>query len=215
MYLEEKLPEQLDFDLLVVLGGPQSPLTTEDECPYFNVNAEVSFISKCISAGKAIVGICLGAQLIWEALGAKFEHSPHKEIGYFPISITTKGKKNELFNDFQSTEVVGHWHNDMPGLLPTSKVLAYSEGCPRQIVEYSDIVYGIQCHLEFTEDSMKDLVSSAFDARLVKDNLWIQEANEILVYNTDKMNSLLYKFLDNLVLRYRNKVMITRTSNHN
>ncbi len=215
LYLEEKLPEQLDFDLLVVLGGPQSPLTTEDECPYFNVNTEVSFISKCISAGKAIVGICLGAQLIGEALGAKFERSPHKEIGYFPISITAKGKENKLFNDFQSTEVVGHWHNDMPGLLPTSKVLAYSEGCPRQIVEYSDIVYGIQCHLEFTEDSMKDLVSSAFDARLVKDNLWIQEANEILVYNTDKMNNLLYKFLDNLVLRYRNKVMITRTSNHN
>lgn len=205
VYLEEKLPDQLDFDLLVVLGGPQSPLTTVDECPYFNVNAETSFISKCISAGKAIVGICLGAQLIGEALGAKFEHSPHKEIGYFPISITAKGKENKLFNHFQSAEVVGHWHNDMPGLLSTSKILAYSKGCPRQIVEYSDIVYGIQCHLEFTKNSMKDLVRSAFDTTLVNDNLWVQKENELMAYNTNNMNNLLYNFLDNLVLRYRNK----------
>ena len=94
LYLGKLLPEQLNFDLLVVLGGPQSPLTTEDECPYFNVNQEVSFISKCISVGKAIVGVCLGAQLIGEVLGAKFEPSPHKEIGYFPITMTTKGKEN-------------------------------------------------------------------------------------------------------------------------
>ncbi len=205
LYLGEQLPEQLCFDLLIVLGGPQSPLTTEAQCPYFNVNLEVSFISKCISVGKAIVGVCLGAQLIGEALGAKFEPSPYKEIGYFPITMTTKGKVNKLFKHFQSLEVVGHWHNDMPGLLSTSKVLAHSKGCPRQIVEYSDTIYGFQCHLEFTKDSVKDLLNTAFDATLVNGNKWVHEATEIMEFKTNDMNNLLYKFLDNLVIRYQQK----------
>ena len=203
LYKEEQLPEQLNFDLLVVLGGPQSPLTTELDCAYFNVHREVRFISKCISEGKAIVGVCLGAQLIGEALGAKFEPSPHKEIGFFPITITAKGKENKMFNHFQSLEVVGHWHNDMPGLLPTSKVLAHSEGCPRQIVEYSDIVYGFQCHLEFTQDSVKDLVASAFDDILVNDNQWVQETSEIMSFKTQSMNHLLYEFLDHIVIKIK------------
>ncbi|MFT6908415.1 MAG: GMP synthase (glutamine-hydrolyzing) [Oleiphilaceae bacterium] len=204
LYLGEQLPEKLDFDLLVVLGGPQSPLTTVEECPYFNVDREVSFIGKCISESKAIVGVCLGAQLIGEALGAKFERSPHKEIGYFPITVTTEGKENKIFERFQPLEVVGHWHNDMPGMLSTSKVLAYSEGCPRQIVEYSDTVYGFQCHLEFTKDSVQDLIASAFDENLLNDNKWIQEASEIMAFNTNHMNNLLYQFLDYLVVRYKN-----------
>ncbi|MFT6254990.1 MAG: GMP synthase (glutamine-hydrolyzing) [Granulosicoccus sp.] len=207
LYLGELLPEKLNFDLLVVLGGPQSPLTTEDECSYFNVNREVSFISKCIASGKAIVGVCLGAQLIGEALGAKFEPSPHKEIGYFPITMTTKGKENKIFKHFQSLEVVGHWHNDMPGLLSTSKVLAHSEGCPRQIIEYSNTVYGFQCHLEFTKDSVQELITSAFDVTLVNENQWVQEANEITAFKTDNMNNLLYQFLDHIVLRYQKKVL--------
>ena len=204
LYLGEQLPEKLNFDLLVVLGGPQSPLTKMQECPYFNADSEVSFIGKCISGGKAIVGVCLGAQLIGEALGAKFEHSPHKEIGYFPITVTTEGKENKLFKHFQPLEV-GHWHDDMPGILPTSKVIAYSEGCPRQIVEYSDTVYGFQCHLEFTKDSVQELIASAFDGNLVKNNKWVQEATEIMAFNTNHMNNLLYQFLDHLVLRCKEK----------
>ncbi len=47
---------------------------------------------KCIEANKAIIGVCLGAQLIGEALGAPYEHSPEKEIGSFPITLTEEGK---------------------------------------------------------------------------------------------------------------------------
>ena len=206
LYLGEQLPDQLDFDLLIILGGPQSPVTTIEECPYFDVNREVSFISKCLSVGKAIVGVCLGAQLIGEALGAKFEPSPHKEIGYFPITMTDQGKENKIFKHFEPIEIVGHWHNDMPGLLSTSKVLAHSEACPRQIVEYSDIVYGFQCHLEFTNDSVKELIASAFDCRLVNDNQWVQQANKIMEFKTKNMNNLLYKFLDHITLRSKKKL---------
>ncbi len=86
----------------------------------------------------------LGSQLIGEAFEAKFKESPFKEIGSYPITFTKSGTDNELFSDFPETVKVGHWHGDMPGLTSESKIIAYSEGCPRQIVQYSEMVYGFQ-----------------------------------------------------------------------
>ncbi len=149
VYAHESLPQSVEgIDLLVVFGGPQSPATTTDECPYFDAAAERALISKCMAAGKAVIGVCLGSQLIGEALGAKHEKSPEKEIGKFPIILTAEGKANDKFADFGDTLGVGHWHNDMPGLTKDAMIIAYSEGCPRQIIEYSDLVYGFQCHME-------------------------------------------------------------------
>ncbi|SHO55024.1 glutamine amidotransferase-related protein [Vibrio quintilis] len=202
LYRGDKLPENTGFDLLVVLGGPQSPLTTVAECAYFNAEEESRFIGRCIAAGKAVVGVCLGAQLTGQALGADFAHSPEKEIGYYPITLTSDGQKHPLFGHFRLTEIVGHWHSDMPGLLPDSKVIASSEGCPGQIVAYSDIVYGFQCHLEFTPESIPDLIDSAFDDRLLAEK-WVQTPEEIRSFDTVAMNRLLYQFLDGLVRRYQ------------
>ena len=78
------------FDLLIVLGGPQTPATTKGECPYFDAEAEEALIAKAISSGRAVVGMCLGAQLIGEALGAKYESSPQKEMGKFAITLTER-----------------------------------------------------------------------------------------------------------------------------
>ena len=91
----------------------------------------------------------MGAQLIAEALGAKFEQSPEKEICKFPITLTGDGLRKDKCAYFDESCEAGHWHSDMPSLIPGSKVIAYSHGCPRQIVEYSDLVYGFQCHMEF------------------------------------------------------------------
>lgn len=79
VYENQPLPETAEnIDLLIVMGGPQSPDTTQEECPHFNAKAEIVLIQKCFRAGKAVVGVYLGAQLIGEAFGAKFEHSPEK-----------------------------------------------------------------------------------------------------------------------------------------
>ncbi|WP_083757728.1 glutamine amidotransferase-related protein [Tolumonas auensis] len=132
-------------------------------------------IIRSISAGKAVIGVCLGAQLIGEALGAKFQHSPEKEIGYFPIILTAEGRHDPLLQHFKHTELVGHWYNDMPGLLPSSRVLAESQGCPRQIVKFMDLVYGLQCHLEFTPHSIAELVEYTFEPQRVGIRKWVQE----------------------------------------
>ena len=159
VYQGDPLPEELGHtDLLIIMGGPQSPATTREECPWFDAQAEKALISRAIEEGKTVIGVCLGSQLIGEALGAAFCHSPEKEIGKFPVRLTDAGKANPLFEGFGSVLNVGHWHNDMPGLTPQAKVLAYSEGCPRQIVQYSERVYGFQCHMELTPEVVELLI---------------------------------------------------------
>ena len=150
VYAGDALPENANaFDMLVVLGGPQSPRTTLTECPWFDSHAEQRLIAQAIAAGRIVVGICLGSQLIGEALGAPVMQSPEKEVGHYPITLTTAGLQDDKLAHFGPSLVVGHWHNDMPGLTPEAEVMASSEGCPRQIVKYSDRVYGFQCHMEF------------------------------------------------------------------
>jgi GMP synthase (glutamine-hydrolysing) len=204
IYLAETLPsDDNDIDLLIVLGGPQSPETKVEECNYFKADEEISFIRDCIESGKAVLGVCLGAQLIGEALGAKFEQSPKKEIGYFPVALTEAGKKQPNLSHFNRVETVGHWHSDMPGLTPTSKVLATSTGCPRQIIEYSSWVYGFQCHLEFTVDSLAELIAVSHDEfEPTGHHKYIQDPKGIIANSHLPMNELLFEFMDKLVLSY-------------
>lgn len=200
VYEQDALPKTVtDIDCLVVLGGPQSPDTTLEECPYFDANAEMELIRQCIQAGKMVIGVCLGAQLIGEALGAKTEHSPEMEIGVFPIRLTEEGFADKNIRHFGSVLQVGHWHGDMPGLTSEARVLATSLGCPRQIVAYSDRVYGFQCHLEFTSEVVELLIA---ENRTFLENTtthrYVQKPDEIRQYDYTEMNTQLYGFLDRL-----------------
>ncbi|VEA04845.1 glutamine amidotransferase [Salmonella enterica subsp. enterica serovar Sanjuan] len=101
VYAGEALPPNADeFDMLVVFGGPQSPRTTREECPYFDSRAEQHLINQAITARRMVIGICLGSQLIGEALGAAVCQSPEKEIGYYPITLTEAGLRHPLIAHF-------------------------------------------------------------------------------------------------------------------
>ena len=197
-YQNEKLPEHFDdFDYLIIMGGPQSPATTKAECPYFNSKEEADFISKAIKQNKFVLGICLGAQLIGEALDAKFDHSPSREIGVFNINLTDDGKKDDIFSKFPETFPVGHWHGDMPGLTKESKILAFSKGCPRQIVKYTPKVYGFQCHFEFTLISIEEMIKNcSSELEQYKSLPFIEDADTLRKHDYVSINNLLFKFLD-------------------
>lgn len=91
------------------------PMPRKPDCP-------------AIAAGRIVVGICLGSQLIGEALGAPVMQSPEKEIGHYPIILTTAGLQDDNIAHFGSSVVVGHWHNDMPGLTPAAEVPLPAKG---------------------------------------------------------------------------------------
>jgi len=204
VYAGQKLPENArDIDLLIIMGGPQDPSVTVEECAHFDAKAEQALIASAVCAGKAIIGVCLGAQLIGEALGAPFAHSPEKEIGKFPIFMTDKGARNEMFSHFGNTLDVGHWHNDMPGLTPEAEIIAWSEGCPRQIVAYSERVYGFQCHMELTPEVVELLIAhSEKDLQRAADFRFVQSPDELRANDYSEMNRMLFTFLDKLASRY-------------
>lgn len=204
VYKREPLPQSVDdIDLLVVMGGPQSPSTTKEECPHFDSAAECALIAACIATGKAVVGVCLGAQLLGTALGAPHAHSPEKEIGKFSIALTSEGKANEKFVHFGDIFDAGHWHSDMPGLTKNAKIVAYSEGCPRQIIEYGDLAYGFQCHMEFTPEVVELLIAaSERELATLTAHRFVQQAEVLRSNDYGTMNLKLFGFLDRLVAAY-------------
>lgn len=198
LFLNESLPNEIDnFDLLIVMGGPQCPDTSTQECPHFDAKKEIAFIKKAIDAERAVLGICLGAQLVGEAMGAKYDHSPNKEIGVFEVTLTDAGKNDPCFSKFPPKFLVGHWHGDMPGIAETSEVLAVSAGCPRQIIRYKPNVYGFQCHFEFTKEAIEEMIKHCgWEMEKYKSYPYIQDAKTFKSHNFSEINEYLFQFLD-------------------
>ena len=201
LHLHEPLPASVDdIDLLVVMGGPQSPDTTREACPHFDAAAECALMRSAIDAGKAVVGVCLGAQLLGTALGARHEHSPEREIGKFPITLTPEGRAHPLLAGFPAVLDSGHWHGDMPGLTPDARVLATSAGCPRQIIEYTPRAFGFQCHMEFTPQVIDMLIAaSGPELRAYRDRPFVQSPEVLRQHDFTAANELLFRFLDRLL----------------
>lgn len=183
-----------DFDFLIVMGGPQSPLELE-KAPY--LSDEIMLIKQSIDNQKFVLGFCLGAQLIGEALGAKTMRSPNKEVGVFPVSLTKEVLTDPLLQGLPSSFPVIHWHNDMPGLTNESVLLGYSEGCPRQIIRYQKRVYGFQCHLEITLEGIKTMISSVPDD--LKPSKFVQSAEELMQQDYHSINQRMCNILDRFV----------------
>ena len=199
LYNGDTFPGECNFDFLVVMGGPQSPATTLEESSHFDAPKEIAFIKKTIEQNKILLGVCLGAQLIGEARGAKFDHSPNREIGVFPIKLTEDGKQDPIIGAFPEKFLVGHWHGDMPGLTSESKILATSEGCPRQIVRFSPKIYGFQCHFEFTPKAVDDMIkNNSHELEGYKGLSYIETAEQLRNHDYNEMNELLFVFLDGI-----------------
>ena len=202
VYEEEKLPETVDgIDFLIVMGGPQSPDENRQAFPYYDPKAEIALIQKAIDADIYIVGVCLGAQLLSVAYGGKYEHSPEREIGVFPINLTEAGLDDEHIKGFGSTLDTGHWHGDMPGLSDNAVVMATSKGCPRQIVRFSPKHYAFQAHLEFDPEAIDLLIAADGEEHLRQQNQelpFVQTPEQLRANDYSQMNKKLFAFLDSL-----------------
>lgn len=190
----EELPEIEDIDFLVVMGGPMS-VNDEQEYPW--LAKEKEFIRSVIELGKPTLGICLGAQLIANAMGGKVFQNSVKEIGWFPVQAVASSN-NAVFK-FPEETVVFHWHGETFSLPSKAIQIANSEGCENQAFQIGSCVIGLQFHLETTPDSAQAIVDNCRD-ELVEGE-YIQTEKDILSapqgrYNT--INNLMINILEYL-----------------
>lgn len=202
VYESEALPENADgIDFLIVMGGPQSPDEDRQAFPYYDPEAELRLIRQAVAADKYIVGVCLGAQLLSVAYGARHGRSPHREIGVYPVELTQEGLNDPHTALLGASFLAGHWHGDMPGLTDGAAVLAASKGCPRQIVRFSPKHYAFQAHLEFDRAAVGLLIAADGRENLAaqsRTQAYVQHPDEIERFDFTQMNAKLFAFLDSL-----------------
>lgn len=136
---------------LIVMGGPQS---VNDDREY--LREERRLIEATLRAGQPILGICLGAQLIAKALGARVYRNPVKEIGWFPLHFTEAAAGDPLLAGLPNPLTVLQWHGETFDLPAGATHLASSERCRNQSFRFGSQVYGFQFHLETTPDMIAD-----------------------------------------------------------
>jgi GMP synthase-like glutamine amidotransferase len=103
-----------------------------------------------VRRGKPVLGVCLGAQLIAKALGARVYANSVKEIGWAPVSFADAALRDPLFTGLAEAEVIFHWHGETFDLPAGAELLASSVACRHQAFRVSDRIYGLQFHLEVT-----------------------------------------------------------------
>ena len=146
------MPELKGLDLIIAMGGPMS-VNDEDTLPW--MKAEKQFIRDAIRLNVPVLGICLGAQLIANAIGSRVYGNSEKEIGWFEIESTPSGK--HVFR-FPPKATVFHWHGETFDLPPGSVRLARSAACANQAFQMGDRVIGLQFHLEMTPESIDSII---------------------------------------------------------
>lgn len=156
-FAEEPLPKTADFDLLVIMGGPMG---VHDGRSHPWLSHEKPFIRDAIEDGKAVLGICLGAQLVADALGARVYANGQREIGWFAIERTTVAADHAIGACLPPRLKVFHWHGDTFDLPANALPLARSAACRNQGFVLGDRVAGVQFHLETTPAGLEALIAN-------------------------------------------------------
>lgn len=174
-YKATSLPALGSFDLLIIMGGPMG-IYDYEENPW--LRDEKAFIKQTIDAGKSVLGICLGAQLLADVLGARVYENGHREMGWFPIRAATLENKPEFLKRLPEEITVFHWHSRTFDLPAGTVHLFRSEGCENQGFIYDGRVVAFQFHPEVTDKRIESMIGR-FGSEM-GDGPFIQKKEEML-----------------------------------
>lgn len=188
------LPDVSELNLIIAMGGPMS-VNDEAELPW--LVEEKQFMRSAIQEGVPVLGICLGAQLIASALGARVYAGKQREIGWFDIEAVPSPETTFQFPD---TARVFHWHGETFDLPDHAVRLARSAACENQAFQIGSHVIGLQFHLETTPASADAIITNCRN-ELIEDTFVQSEttlrAVEPAAY--DRINALMGEVLGHLL----------------
>ncbi|MFW6224829.1 MAG: type 1 glutamine amidotransferase [Bacteroidota bacterium] len=195
-YENDDVPGLDTFDWLIIMGGPMG-VNDNDLFPWLLKEKEI--IRNSIENNKTVLGICLGAQLIASALGAKVYPNPVKEIGWFPVQNPVSFNSPDNIFSIHNPFHVFHWHGDTFDLPKRSQHLYESVGCSNQGFLFKEKVLGLQFHFEVNHESVQSMVKHGMN-EIMEVGRYIQSADSILEDHRHFSSShqYLYKLLDYL-----------------
>ncbi len=195
LHAGEPLPAPTHPDWVVVMGGPMN-IYEEDRFPW--LAAEKRFIKSAIDAGKVVLGICLGAQLIADVLGGPVRRNTHKEIGWFPVRKTETSARSRVFEALPAEFEAFHWHGDTFAVPPGAVHTLRSAACENQAFVHNERVVGLQFHLETTPASAQLLARHCADELVA--GPFIQTADVMLAdeQRFERIHQTLWTLLDRL-----------------
>lgn len=149
-----RIPAPDPYDVLLVLGGPMD-VWEEHIHPW--LIEEKAFIRDWVSADRPFLGICLGHQLLAEAMGGRVGRMTEPEVGICDVTLTKDGRGHPLFTGSDATFPVLQWHGaavlEAP---PGSTILASSGACPIQALQVGPRAVGLQYHVEVLDHTVRD-----------------------------------------------------------
>ncbi|MDI6744525.1 MAG: type 1 glutamine amidotransferase [Thermodesulfovibrionales bacterium] len=163
---DEEIRDTEKFDALIMMGGPMS---VNESDAYTYISREEELTREFIKKGKKVLGVCLGAQILAKALGAKVYKGKEPEIGWHDIELTEAGIKDNLMKklalhpkagDFWKKFSVFHWHGETFDIPEGAVRLAKSDLYPNQAFKYNENAYAFQFHIEVTKEMVYDWLSA-------------------------------------------------------
>ncbi len=174
MYEDQSLPSIHEIDALIVMGGPMG-VADEDDYPWLTLEKE--FIESVIKREIPVLGVCLGAQLIADVLGAKVTKNHTKEIGWFPVKKTQAITDSRVVS-FPDQFYAYHWHSDTFEAPSGAKNFLASEGCANQAFTYGKATLGLQFHLEMLPSNVQAIYHEFGNPNKLGD--YVQSLEEML-----------------------------------
>jgi GMP synthase-like glutamine amidotransferase len=169
-YRDSHAPDAEEFDWLIILGGTMG-VDEEKEHPW--LKEEKAFLRDWLQAEKPVLGICLGGQLLAQALGGKVTKNPQREIGFHEVSKV--GPAHPFLRQWPQTTRVYQFHEDTFTLPPGCQNLMSSPACPNQAFAREDDILGLQFHPESTREW---ILSNASSVKKKENEPYVQNPTE-------------------------------------
>ena len=195
-YESAEFPDVRGIDLVIIMGGP---MNVQEETTHPWLVAEKKFVREAIEQGVAVLGVCLGAQLIADVMGARIFPNEFKEVGWLPIEAVDGGEDSFAFPERM---MAFHWHGDTFDLPAGALRLARSEGCENQAFQLGKNVIGLQFHLETTMETTELIIDNCPDD--LPNGRYVQSVDAMrksTAVNDNLANRLVFEILDYLTIK--------------